>query len=70
MINTQPKGYDTDLLWTVIKEGESAPARGQLKNYFPYLERTGRGSLIDFLKSRYPCEFSIEYSDAFLCFLT
>ncbi|MBW4079928.1 hypothetical protein [Paenibacillus sp. S150] len=40
MMRTMP--YDTDPLWTVMKEGGPYHAKGQLKEYVQRLEETGR----------------------------
>lgn len=57
MMKTMPYGYDTDPLWTVMKEGGPFHARGHLKAYCEYLEKTGRGWAIPELKRRHPREF-------------
>ena len=49
--------YDVDPLWTVIKEGGPAHARGRLRPYCEYLEQTNRGWAIPELKRRHPGEF-------------
>ncbi|MGQ9662756.1 MAG: sulfatase family protein [Kiritimatiellia bacterium] len=49
--------YDTDPLWTVMREGGPYHARGQLKAYCERLQRTGRGWAIEELKRRHPYEF-------------
>ncbi|MGG4146493.1 sulfatase [Paenibacillus algorifonticola] len=53
-------GDDTDPLWTVIKEGGPAHAKGYLKNYILRLQETGRGHHIEELKRRHPGEFKEE----------
>ena len=57
MMRTMPPGCDTDPLWTVMKEGGPAHARGFLKNYCDFLEQTGRGWAIPELKRKHPREF-------------
>jgi len=49
--------YDVDPLWTVIREGGPFHARGQLKRYCEWLEKTGRGHAVPELKRRHPREF-------------
>ena len=49
--------YDTDPLWTVMKEGCPFHARGHLKGYCEYLEKTGRGWAIPELRKKHPDEF-------------
>lgn len=48
---------DVDPLWTVMKEGGPYHAKGQLKKYCEYLEKTGRGYAIPELQVRHPGEF-------------
>ncbi|MFC5451593.1 sulfatase family protein [Paenibacillus aestuarii] len=55
MMMTMP--YDTDPLWTVMKEGGPFHAKGHLKDYIVHLENTGRGDAIPELKRRHPREF-------------
>ncbi|MHC4504727.1 MAG: sulfatase [Planctomycetota bacterium] len=55
MMATMPS--DTDPLWTVMKEGGPAHARGHLRDYCKRLEATGRGHAIEELKRRHPREF-------------
>ncbi len=55
MMATMPS--DTDPLWTVMKEGGPAHARGHLREYCKRLEATGRGHAIEELKRRHPREF-------------
>ncbi|MFD2878382.1 hypothetical protein ACFTAO_23865 [Paenibacillus rhizoplanae] len=55
MMRTMP--YDTDPLWTVMKEGGPYHAKGQLKAYAHRLEETGRGHAIPELMKRHPREF-------------
>ena len=57
MMKTMPPGYDADPLWTVMKEGGPAHARGELRAYCERLEATGRGHAIAELKRRHPREF-------------
>jgi len=57
MMQTMPEGYDTDPLWTVMKEGGPYHARGELKTYCDRLEKTGRGWAVEELKKRHPGEF-------------
>jgi choline-sulfatase len=49
--------YDTDPLWTVIREGGPFHAKGHLKEYCKRLEETGRGWAVLELKKRHPQEF-------------
>jgi hypothetical protein len=55
MMMTMP--YDTDPLWTVMREGGPYHARGHLKKYCEYLEKTGRSWAIPELRKRHPQEF-------------
>lgn len=55
MMATMP--YDTDPLWTTIKEGGPLHARGYLKEYCERLKATGREFAIEELKRRHPGEF-------------
>jgi arylsulfatase A-like enzyme len=48
---------DADPLWTVIREGGPYHARGHLKEYCSWLEKTGRGHAVPELKKRHPGEF-------------
>ncbi len=57
MMATMPKGYDTDPLWTVMKEGGPLHAKGNLPDYIEYLKKTGREYAIPELKKRHPQEF-------------
>lgn len=57
MMAAMPVGYDVDPLWTVMKEGGPAHARGQLRRYCEFLEQTGRGWAIPELKKKHPREF-------------
>ena len=57
MMRTMLDGYDTDPLWTVMKEGGPHHARGHLREYCKRLEKTGRGYAIEELKRRHPREF-------------
>lgn len=49
--------FDTDPLWTVMREGGPFHARGELKAYAQRLEETGRGHFVAELKRRHPGEF-------------
>lgn len=49
--------YDVDPLWTVIKEGGPYHAKGHLRNYCDYLEKTGRGYAIPELRRKHWKEF-------------
>ncbi len=55
MMKSMP--YDVDPLWTVMREGGPLHARGHLRAYCEYLEKTGRGWAIPELKARHPQEF-------------
>lgn len=57
MMLSMPDGYDTDPLWTVMKEGGPAHSRGFLKDYTEYLKQTGREWAIPELKKRHPGEW-------------
>ena len=48
---------DRDPLWTVMQEGGPFHARGHLKAYCEFLEKTGRAYAIEELKKRHPGEF-------------
>lgn len=50
--------YDTDPLWTVIKEGGPFHAKGRLRAYAERLEQTGRGHAVEELKRRHPREWT------------
>lgn len=58
MMATMRFGYDTDPLWTVIREGGPLHARGELSTYVKRLEATGRGKYVPELKRRHPQEFA------------
>ncbi|WP_435168878.1 sulfatase family protein [Paenibacillus glycanilyticus] len=49
--------YDTDPLWTVMKEGGPYHAKGSLPRYLERLEQTGRGDAVPELIRRHPREF-------------
>ena len=55
MMETMP--HTVDPLWTVMREGGPYHARGHLKAYCGYLEKTGRADAIPELKRRHPHEF-------------
>ena len=57
MMVTMPYPYDSDPLWTVMREGGPFHARGNLKEYCRYLEKTGREHAIPELKRKHPMEF-------------
>jgi hypothetical protein len=57
MMLTMPEKYDTDPLWTVLKEGGPYHARGRLAQYCKRLEATGRGWAVPELMRRHPQEF-------------
>lgn len=48
--------YDTDPLWTVMKEGGPYHAKGSLPRYLERLEQTGRGDAVPELIRRHPRE--------------
>ncbi len=50
--------YAVDPLWTVMREGGPYHARGHLKAYCAYLEKTGRGDAVPELMRRHPGEFA------------
>lgn len=56
MMRTAPD--DRDPLWTVIREGGPFHARGNLKEYCKYLERTERAEAAAELRRRHPGEFA------------
>jgi arylsulfatase A-like enzyme len=56
MMKSMP--YDTDPLWTVMKEGGPYHAKGYLKQYIEHLQRTGRGDAVPELMRRHPGEFA------------
>jgi len=49
---------NVDPMWTVMREGGPFHARGRLKEYCNYLEKTGRSWAIPELKRRHPGEFA------------
>jgi arylsulfatase A-like enzyme len=49
---------DVDPLWTVMREGGPFHARGNLKSYCAYLEKTGRAWAIPELRAKHPQEFA------------
>ncbi|NQU41642.1 sulfatase-like hydrolase/transferase, partial [bacterium] len=53
----QSMRYETDPLWTVMREGGPMHARGFLRNYCKRLEETERGWAVPELKRRHPSEF-------------
>jgi len=57
MMQTQPAGYDTDPMQTVLAEGGPLHARGQLARYCQRLEQTDRGWAVQELRRRHPGEF-------------
>jgi arylsulfatase A-like enzyme len=54
MMDSMP--FDTDPLWTVMKEGGPFHAKGHLKAYVKRLEETGRGAAVPELMRRHPNE--------------
>ena len=56
MMGSMPETVDP--LWTVMKEGGPYHARGHLRAYCDYLERTDRGWAVPELKRRHPQEFA------------
>ncbi len=54
MMKTMERPYDTDPLWTVMKEGGPLHARGHLKKYIERLKVTGRGDKVEELIERHP----------------
>jgi choline-sulfatase len=58
MMATLPAPYETDPLWTVLREGGPCHARGQLARYCEYLKKTGRAWAIPELQKRHPGEFA------------
>ncbi len=48
--------FDTDPLWTVMREGGPEHARGMLGAYIRRLEETGRGEYVPALRAMYPGE--------------
>lgn len=57
MMRTQPTGYDTDPMQTVLGEGGPAHAKGRLVEYCRYLKKTDRAWAIKELRHRHPGEF-------------
>ncbi|NLF29913.1 MAG: sulfatase-like hydrolase/transferase [Planctomycetes bacterium] len=57
MMATQLDGYTVDPLQTVLAEGGPYHARGHLKSYCDYLEKTGRAWAVEELRKRHPREF-------------
>ncbi|BCG58296.1 sulfatase family protein [Paenibacillus sp. URB8-2] len=55
MMRSMP--FDTDPLWTVMKEGGPYHAKGHLKSYAERLVQTGRGHAVAELRNRHPQEF-------------
>ncbi|WP_413240624.1 sulfatase [Paenibacillus sp. 1P07SE] len=55
MMSTMP--FDTDPLWTVMKEGGPFHAKGHLPAYVKRLEATGRGEAAAELRRRHPYEW-------------
>jgi choline-sulfatase len=58
MMLTMLDGCDVDPLWTVMQEGGPLHARGHLRQYCDYLEKTGRGWAVPELRRRHPREFA------------
>lgn len=56
MMGSMPHAVDP--LWTVMKEGGPFHARGMLREYCGFLERTGRGWAIPELRRRHPEEYA------------
>jgi choline-sulfatase len=54
MMDTLPKGYETDPLWMVMKEGGPLHAKGNIPKYYERLKATGREYAIPQLKKRHP----------------
>ncbi len=50
--------YDIDPMWKVMREGGPHHARGQLKRYCDWLEKTERGWASEALRKRHPEEFA------------
>jgi len=57
MMASQPYGYTTDPMQTVLAEGGPEHARGFLPKYVERLKATGRGKHVDELMRRHPQEF-------------
>lgn len=57
MMQSMPQPYNTDPLWTVMKEGGPCHAKDALKAYCERLKETGRGWAVEELKKRHPREF-------------
>ncbi len=57
MMDTQLDGYTEDPMRTVLAEGGPCHARGRLRDYCAYLEKTGRGWAVEELRKRHPREF-------------
>ncbi len=58
MMMSMPDNYETDPLWTVMKEHGPFHAKGMLKKYCERLKETGREYAIPELKKRHPWEFA------------
>jgi hypothetical protein len=58
MMDTQLDGYTEDPMRTVLAEGGPCHARGRLRDYCEYLEKTGRAWAVEELKERHPREFA------------
>ena len=52
--------HDVDPLWTVMQEGGPFHARGELRAYCEFLEKTDRGWAVPELQRRHPREFAPE----------
>jgi arylsulfatase A-like enzyme len=57
MMLSMPYPYDTDPLWTVMKEGGPMHARGMLPSYIERLKKTDRGAAEEELRKHHPREF-------------
>lgn len=57
MMLSMPYPYETDPMWTVMKEGGPMHARGMLPSYCDRLMETDRGAAVEELKRRHAREF-------------
>jgi arylsulfatase A-like enzyme len=59
MMDSMPDGYAADPLWTVMREGGPAHARGKLRAYCERLHATGRGWAVEELWRRHARDSSV-----------
>jgi arylsulfatase A-like enzyme len=63
MMATMPDGYPEDPLWTVMREGGPAHARGQLRSYCSRLYATERGWAVPELWAKHAADPSVAYAE-------